>query len=71
MIIITTAPQAYDYSYTEEVTANLFLAPGERAVRITTPNGCDILRRGRAIIQRERYASGLYPSRINGATHER
>ncbi len=52
----TTAPEAYDYSYTvdTEVRSGLKMGHIYRLVEITDP--------ARVQYQRERYLSGLYPS---------
>lgn len=52
----TTAPEAYDYSYTVDTDVRSGLKMGHiyRLVEITDPN--------RVQYQRERYQSGLHPS---------
>ena len=52
----TTAPEAYDYSYTVDTNVRSGLKQGHiyRLVEITDPK--------RVQYQRERYLSGLYPS---------
>jgi len=56
MKVWTTAPQAYDYSYTVDldVRAGLKLRRIYRLVEITDP--------ARVQYQRDRYLSGLHPS---------
>ena len=66
MKVVTTAPQAYDYSYTTEVEdTDGECAEGERLVTIKSP----ALKAAQAFAsrvqsQRDRYASGLHTSRI-------